>query len=140
MSEVIATITDQNFEAEALGSKIPVLLDFWAEWCQPCLAMVPDLESVSLSGPAITNEWAVSIGKLPQMGYLILTATAIDDAGLPPLLPLPLTYLRLSGAANITDASIPLLKTFSKLNNVVTDGTGITPAGRTELDQFYRSR
>jgi thioredoxin 1 len=47
MSEVIATLTDQNFEAEALGSKVPVLLDFWAEWCQPCLAMVPDLESVA---------------------------------------------------------------------------------------------
>ncbi|MBK5257489.1 MAG: thioredoxin [Vicinamibacteria bacterium] len=47
MSDVIATFTDQNFEAEALGSQIPVLLDFWAEWCQPCLAMVPDLESVA---------------------------------------------------------------------------------------------
>ena len=47
MSDVIATFTDQNFEAEALGSSIPVLLDFWADWCQPCLAMVPDLESVA---------------------------------------------------------------------------------------------
>jgi len=47
MSDVIATFTDQNFEAEALGSSVPVLLDFWAEWCQPCLAMVPDLESVA---------------------------------------------------------------------------------------------
>ncbi len=47
MSDVLATFTDQNFEAEALGSKIPVLLDFWAEWCQPCIAMVPDLESVA---------------------------------------------------------------------------------------------
>jgi len=30
MSDVLATFTDQNFEAEALGSKVPVLLDFWA--------------------------------------------------------------------------------------------------------------
>ena len=48
MSDVIATFTDQNFEAEVLQSKVPVLLDFWAEWCQPCLAMVPDLESVAV--------------------------------------------------------------------------------------------
>jgi thioredoxin 1 len=47
MSDVIATFTDQNFESEVLKSKVPVLLDFWAEWCQPCLAMVPDLESVA---------------------------------------------------------------------------------------------
>jgi thioredoxin 1 len=47
MSDVLATFTDQNFETEALGSTVPVLLDFWAEWCQPCLAMVPDLESVA---------------------------------------------------------------------------------------------
>lgn len=47
MSDVIATFTDQNFEAEVLQSKVPVLLDFWAEWCQPCIAMVPDLESVA---------------------------------------------------------------------------------------------
>ncbi len=47
MSDVLATFTDQNFETEALGSKVPVLLDFWADWCQPCLAMVPDLESVA---------------------------------------------------------------------------------------------
>ncbi|MBL9155516.1 MAG: protein kinase [Verrucomicrobiales bacterium] len=103
------------------------------------VARVSGLESLSLSGPTISNEWTTSIGKLPQMGYLVLTATAIDDDGLRHLQPLPLTYLRLSGS-KITDASIPLLKTFAKLNNVVTDGTGITPAGRAELDAFYRTR
>ena len=47
--------------------------------------------------------------------------------------------MRLSGS-KITDASIPLLKTFPKLSSVHTDGTGITPAGRAELDRFFRSR
>jgi serine/threonine protein kinase len=103
------------------------------------VALVPDLESLDLSGPSITNEWTTSIGNLPKMGYLILFGTAIDDAGLPPLQHLPLGFMRLSGS-KITDASIPLLKTFPKLSSVHTDGTGITPAGRAELDRFFRSR
>ena len=46
MSEQIETFTDQNW-AEVLASAQPVLVDFWAEWCKPCLAMVPDIEAVA---------------------------------------------------------------------------------------------
>ncbi len=34
-------LTDDNFEAEVLKSDIPVLVDFWAEWCQPCKMVEP---------------------------------------------------------------------------------------------------
>ena len=46
MSKTIE-VTSENFEKEVLNSKIPVLVDFWAPWCQPCLMMAPALDELS---------------------------------------------------------------------------------------------
>jgi thioredoxin 1 len=40
-------ITDDNFEAEVLKSPIPVLLDFWASWCNPCRMIAPFVEQLA---------------------------------------------------------------------------------------------
>lgn len=40
-------LTDTNFEAEVLESEVPVLVDMWAPWCQPCIAMKPTLRQIA---------------------------------------------------------------------------------------------
>ncbi len=47
MSSTIVHVTDATFDQEVLNSEVPVLVDYWAEWCGPCKMIAPVLEDVA---------------------------------------------------------------------------------------------
>jgi thioredoxin 1 len=80
MSDHIAVVTDSSFEADVLKSDIPVLVDFWAEWCGPCHAIRPSLEQIAQE----------SLGKLKIVKLNVdenpLTPPKFSIRGIPTLL------------------------------------------------------
>ena len=62
MAGVTVEITDANFEAEVSNSDVPVVLDFWAEYCGPCRQLTPIVEAL-----AEEYQGKVKVGKVDTM-------------------------------------------------------------------------
>ena len=46
-SDSVIELTDDNFEQEVMSAEVPVLVDFWAEWCMPCRMLAPTIEDLA---------------------------------------------------------------------------------------------
>ncbi len=80
MSGKIVTVSDAEFESSVLQGDKPALIDFWAEWCQPCKMLAPTVEEI-----AGEYEDKIVVGKL-NVDDNPATATKYGIRGIPTLL------------------------------------------------------
>ena len=76
----VVVVSDGEFEQTVLQSEIPVMLDFWAEWCQPCKMLAPTVEEL-----AGEYEGKILVGKL-NVDDNPNTSTNYGIRGIPTLL------------------------------------------------------
>ncbi|MCK5520022.1 MAG: thioredoxin [Candidatus Marinimicrobia bacterium] len=85
MAGKVIHTSDKTFEAEVLKSEIPVVVDFWAEWCMPCRMIAPALEEISaeLDGKVIIAKLDVDNNPLTagQYGVRSIPTLLIIKAG-----------------------------------------------------------
>ena len=73
------TFTDDNFDSEVLTSDVPVLVDFWAEWCGPCKMIAPSIEELAneYAGKAKVGKMDVDSNQNTSMKYGIRSIPAL---------------------------------------------------------------
>lgn len=65
MTEII--LTKNNFEEEVMKSEIPVLIDFWASWCGPCMMLAPIVEELAQEYKGKVKVCKVNVDNEPEL-------------------------------------------------------------------------
>ncbi|MCY4410487.1 MAG: thioredoxin [Caldilineaceae bacterium] len=75
MGENTVVVTDANFEDEVIQADVPVLVDFWAEWCGPCKMIAPVLDEIAteLNGKLTIGKLDVDENQSTAMAFGVMS-------------------------------------------------------------------
>jgi thioredoxin len=67
----VPVVSEQQFEQEVLSSELPVLVDFYADWCQPCKVVAPEVEAAATELEGKAKVVKVDIDKSPRLAQAL---------------------------------------------------------------------
>jgi thioredoxin 1 len=83
----VRTVSGASFEAEVLRAERPVVVDFWAPWCKPCVGATAILEQLGAEHAALIEVVGLDVDADPEVasryGVLTLPTAILFEAGLP---------------------------------------------------------